>query len=109
MRLGLLGIALVVVVLLPAGDVPLFSGVPLTGLAEIGAFLLALPLASRAMRRALTARWPARLRRLPAIAAVLLAVALAAKVELLLADAHSGWPACYHPVDAPQSASGCER
>ncbi|MEA2444484.1 MAG: hypothetical protein QOJ12_1776, partial [Thermoleophilales bacterium] len=64
---------------------------------------------SRAMRRALAARRPARLRRLPAIAAVLLAVALAAKVELLLADAHSGWPACYHPVDAPQRASGCER
>src|SRR4051794_5687659 len=99
MGLGLLGIALVVVVLFPAGNVPLFSGLPLTGVAEIGAFLLALPLASRAMRRALTAGWPTRVRRVPAIVVILLGVALVAKLALLLGGGHSGWPACYHPVD----------
>ena len=95
--------------LFPAGNLPLFSGLPLTGIAEFAPILLAVPLMSRTMRRALTAGWPARARRLPAIAAILLGVALIAKVALLAGGAHSGWHACYHPVDVRQTASGCER
>jgi hypothetical protein len=109
-RLGILVAALLVVVAMPAGDLPWFAGLPLRDTLGFTAALLSVPL--------LVSRWVRQeaVRHLTSIGSnwqrvrgVVLAVAMLSKVVLLIGGSHAGWRACYHPVDARQLASGCER
>lgn len=109
-RVGFVAVALLVVLLTPAGNVPILAGIPLINAASIVGLLLVVPFViSRKVRSVVVAHLGGVTPRRTVIVGVLLAIAMVAKLALLVSGAHSGWEACYHPVDAPQLASRCER
>jgi hypothetical protein len=106
----LLAAAFLTILLVPAGDLPLFSGIPLTNVPQLAALLLILPLlASRRVRAALVTALPRLTRGRALVVALLLLLALTGKIALLVTGAEDGWDACYHAIGVPQLASGCER
>jgi hypothetical protein len=110
-RLFQLSLLLAVVLVFPAGNLPIADGLPFTHLAELAGFLLVAPLLVSRRARAAVVDVAGRgaSSRTANLVAGALAVALAAKVALLVGGVHDGWHACYRAYDVPVTGGKCER
>jgi hypothetical protein len=109
-------LAFLLLLIVPSARLHVFDGLPLSGLPELAAFFLIVPLfASGALRRlyARPLHWqrgasaPRTPR--PTLFAAALLLAIAAKLLLLAAGERSGFAACYQTAIPERASDACER